>query len=93
MSNPNQEAASGHSLPRLVRCGFVQGERNGNQSGECGTCDKTVTRNRSWWRHVNIEYDEWECYCKRCATDYIEREFFSPNSGVRCHSDMRTNKD
>jgi hypothetical protein len=58
-----------HYVQRLVRHGFVQGERAGNQSGECNGCEKTVRRNRSWWMKTSHEYDEWDCYCKRCALE------------------------
>lgn len=25
-----------------------------------------------YWRHVNIEYDEWDPYCERCAAVFDE---------------------
>lgn len=77
---PRNSAAVSGSVLRLVRHGFVQGERAGKQAGECATCDKTVTRNRSWYWRTSYEYDEWDCYCKRCALQKVESDIAAWNA-------------
>lgn len=67
-------SATRRCLPRLVRHGFSQGKRDAKQSGDCCVCEKTVRRNRGWWVKISYEYDEWDCYCKKCANDKMRQD-------------------
>lgn len=65
--------------PRIE--GFEQGPAS-NGAVTCTGCwdasdhdinvDTTVPRGRPvYYRHVNIEYDEWDAYCAPCARQYF----------------------
>lgn len=34
---------------------------------ECCSCDKPIRTFKQWWQKTSVEYDEWDCYCARCA--------------------------
>lgn len=50
------------------QAGFIRGETAGSKCCDCGkSCGF------GWWLKVNIEYDEWECFCIECAFKHVHR--------------------
>ena len=53
-------------IVELKRAGYSLGESSGNQ---CADCDTNC--GRGWWMRVSYEYNEWECWCRKCAYDRL----------------------
>ncbi|QDV86953.1 hypothetical protein [Planctomycetes bacterium TBK1r] len=56
----------------LRRNGFIQGNSD-SYDATCGTCESTCNGSRGWYRKTSYEYDEWDCYCRKCAIEWIHQ--------------------
>lgn len=57
-------------------------EQTGTSDGErdcAGALDRSAHPMRRgqkvWWRQTNVEYDEWEPYCRKCARAYANQQY------------------
>lgn len=61
-----------HSVKMIRSYGFKKAAKGDGRGATCDDCQKRVGGHLGWWRKTSYEYDEWECLCRRCASDYVE---------------------
>lgn len=62
-------------MSRLTQTQWLELNANFNRAEDvrsgmtftCCNCELPVRPFKQWWKRVSYEYDEWECYCSRCA--------------------------
>lgn len=70
-----------HAL--LKSYGYSQGDsQSRTHCSECGESKILVAR-AQWWQCCSTMYDEWECYCRKCAMATIEN-YESPEFAAWC---------
>ena len=47
--------------------GYKQGDSTACEKTPCVVCGTMVSKSRSWWKKVDMECKEFDCYCRPCA--------------------------
>jgi len=73
-------------IREIRRAGYLPGETAG---WNCSDCEKSC--GKGWWRKTNYEYDEWECYCRPCAYQAVQRQKERPKLYLWVWTEFSTN--